>query len=162
MISDVVHAAALRKKDTEIALLRERIFQLEDEIFALKDTVKLHTQSSRIRLPSGLHLTGLELSFLMLFATRAKGTILSKEVLHRQCCNDNTALKLVDVIICKIRAKLKKFLGPEHDSLVTIWGSGYVLSDYHFSTIVSWFNPPTVDVPKLDPLKEFEDSDVFG
>ena len=64
-----------------------------------------------------------------------EGRPVSKERLHVGLSADvepMTELKIVDVIICKVRAKLKPYNPEGRCCIETVWGRGYRLSeDFH-------------------------------
>lgn len=69
-------------------------------------------------------LTRMESNLLDMLASNP-GHCFTKQYLHDTCLNADTEIKIVDVFICKIRKKLKKFL-PDV-SIRTIWGVGYAI-----------------------------------
>lgn len=96
-----------------------------------------------------VRLTSLELRFLLLFLrnpgrTIEKITIL--EQLYRHTGKPiSVELKLLDVLACKVRKKLKS-AGADHPVLNTVWGQGYVLGDPDPQAVDQW--PP--DLPPRD------------
>jgi two-component system cell cycle response regulator CtrA len=74
-----------------------------------------------------VHLTTKEYAILELLALR-KGMTVTKEMIlnHLYGGMDEPELKIVDVFLCKIRAKLRK-LGADH-LMSTVWGRGIVLA----------------------------------
>lgn len=74
-----------------------------------------------------LALTGKEYQMLELLSLR-KGVTLSKEVFltHLYGGMDEPEQKIIDVFICKLRAKLRAVNGHQ---IETVWGRGYVLRD---------------------------------
>ncbi|MEM6903234.1 MAG: response regulator transcription factor [Pseudomonadota bacterium] len=76
-----------------------------------------------------VHLTGKEYAILELLSLR-KGSTLTKEMFlnHLYGGIDEPELNFIDVLICKIRKKLKKATGGEI-YIETVWGRGYVLRD---------------------------------
>jgi two-component system cell cycle response regulator CtrA len=76
-----------------------------------------------------VHLTGKEYAILELLSLR-KGTALTKDMFlnHLYGGMDEPELKIIDVFICKLRAKLNAATGGEN-YIETIWGRGYVLRD---------------------------------
>jgi two-component system cell cycle response regulator CtrA len=88
---------------------------------------------------SAVHFTSKEYAILGLLSLR-KGMTISKEMLlnHLYGGMDEPEIKIIDVFVCKIRAKLRKAGG--HD-VETVWGRGYVLRD----------EPKAVESPSLAP-----------
>lgn len=74
------------------------------------------------------HATGKEFAMLELFATR-RNTVLTKEhfLAHMYDERDEPEVKIIDVFICKLRAKFKLYGVP--DMIETIWGRGYIMRD---------------------------------
>ncbi len=70
-----------------------------------------------------------EFSILELLTMR-KGKVVSKETIldHLYGGMDEPDMKIVDVFVCKLRAKIAKATGGEH-YIETVWGRGYVLRD---------------------------------
>lgn len=99
----------------EIALLRERIRQLEEEI-----------APSTVSVPLEWRLTASEARLFAHLTTRDVATKASiMTALYSDRPDDDPELKIVDVYVCKIRSKVKRF-GVE---IVTVWGRGYSLLD---------------------------------
>ena len=80
-----------------------------------------------------LHLTKKEYNMMELLARR-KGAVLNKDAfldhLYDSDCDEPTR-KIVDVFICKLRAKIKQALGGNEinaPDIETVWGRGYKLS----------------------------------
>lgn len=79
---------------------------------------------------AGIHLTGKELSMMLLFAS-SPGRVLSKEMIlenmYTEGVDDEPEMKIIDVFVCKLRKKLT----DEHPDAVkfieTVWGRGYRL-----------------------------------
>lgn len=67
-------------------------------------------------------LTGLEARLL---AALMVSRTCSKEHLHMIACSPDSELKIVDVVVCKLRAKLK----DQRLVILTQWGVGYRLED---------------------------------
>lgn len=99
----------------ENAILRERVRQLEDAL-----------ASSSITVPLEWGLTSTE---ARLFAHLVTRDVATKEsimtALYSDRPDDDPEKKIVDVFVCKIRAKVKPF-GVE---IATVWGKGYALVD---------------------------------
>ena len=75
--------------------------------------------------PMEWRLTGSEMrvfGVLMAREMATKDAIMA--ALYRDSCRDEAEIKIVDVFICKIRAKLRPFDVP----IETIWGHGYRLT----------------------------------
>lgn len=93
-----------------------------------------------------VRLTSLELRFLLLFL-RNPGRTLEKITILEQLYSHtdepiSVELKLLDVLACKVRKKLKS-AGADHPVLNTVWGQGYALSDPDPQAVDQW--PP--DLP---------------
>lgn len=76
-----------------------------------------------------VHFTGHEHTILRLLATRKNATVSKEAIMDALYTNDadEAESKIVDVYICKIRAKLR-----DHGvagCLQTVWGKGYVLNE---------------------------------
>jgi two-component system, cell cycle response regulator CtrA len=82
-----------------------------------------------------IHFTAKEYAMLELLALR-KGTTVSKEVClnHLYGGMDEPEIKIIDVFVCKIRAKLRKVNGHE---IETVWGRGYVMRDPALPNVAS-------------------------
>lgn len=75
-----------------------------------------------------IHLTGSEYRMLELLALRLGSTITKDMFLnHLYGGMDEPETKIIDVFICKLRAKLRKAGAGGH--VRTIWGRGYALSE---------------------------------
>jgi two-component system cell cycle response regulator CtrA len=75
-----------------------------------------------------VHVTGAEYAMLEVLALR-QGVCITKEMFLAQVYGgrDEPQIKIIDVFICKLRAKLKQASG---DGMIeTIWGRGYMLRD---------------------------------
>jgi two-component system cell cycle response regulator CtrA len=74
-----------------------------------------------------VHLTGREYQLLELLALR-KGATLTREAMLDSLYGgrDEPELKIIDVFICKLRAKLE---GARSGRIETVWGRGYRLTD---------------------------------
>lgn len=75
-----------------------------------------------------VHLTSKEFALLRLMTIR-KNTVMTKEAILSNLYGglDEPDIKIVDVFICKIRAKLAK--AGLKDVITTVWGRGYSVSD---------------------------------
>lgn len=75
-----------------------------------------------------IHLTGKEYRVIELLALRLGQTI-TKEMLldHLYGGMDEPEIKIIDVFVCKVRAKLRKAGAAGH--IRTIWGSGYQMTE---------------------------------
>jgi len=71
-----------------------------------------------------VHTTAKEATILLALAGR-RGSVLTKDALMTELYQgrDEPAVKIVDVFICKVRAKLDQ-LGAK-DAIETVWGRGY-------------------------------------
>jgi len=98
----------------EVETLRERVRQLEDAL----------TPSAGLPLEWGLTATEARL-----FSAIAGREMATKQYLMTALYSDRPdeepEIKIVDVLVCKIRKKLRPF-GVE---IKTIWGQGYMLPD---------------------------------
>lgn len=71
-----------------------------------------------------IHLTGQEFGLLELLAQREGRLVASHAFFNAEVFDEDTDDKIVDVIVCKVRAKFKA-VDPDFDALVTHWGEGY-------------------------------------
>lgn len=107
-MDDILEAAR-----REIAQLRERVRQLEEEI-----------APSSVSVPLEWRLTSSEARLFAHLTTRAVATKSSiMTALYSDRPEDDPELKIVDVFICRIRRKVKPY-GVE---IATVWGQGYSL-----------------------------------
>lgn len=78
----------------------------------------------------GIHLTGKELSMMLLFAS-SPGRVLSKEMLmenlYVEGIDDEPEMKIIDVFVCKLRKKLTDAHPDAEKFIETVWGRGYRL-----------------------------------
>lgn len=99
--------------ERENELLRERVIQLEDALFATAVDVPWEW--------------GLTHSERRVFGVLLSRTLATKEAvmaaLYTDHGRDEPEIKIVDVFVCKIRAKLRPF--GVH--IITRWGQGYEL-----------------------------------
>lgn len=99
----------------EIAQLRERVRQLEEEI-----------APSLVSVPLEWRLTASEARVFAHLTTRTVATKTSiMAALYSDRPDDDPELKIVDVYVCKIRRKVK----PYGVKIATVWGQGYSLVD---------------------------------
>lgn len=70
------------------------------------------------------HVTGKEATIILAMAGR-KGSVMTKDALMTELYQgrDEPQVKIVDVFICKVRAKLAKVGGD--GAIETVWGRGY-------------------------------------
>lgn len=103
-----------------IESLRDRVWELEEELRRLK--ADFH--GDRYAPPAEWGLTQSEAS---IFGTLVANTEMTKEMaLHallRVGADKEPDIKIVDVFICKMRPKLKRF----NVEIKTLWGRGYAL-----------------------------------
>jgi two-component system response regulator ChvI len=71
-----------------------------------------------------IHLTAQEFEVLELLAQREGRLVQGFAFFNAEIFDEDTDDKIVDVIICKIRAKFRA-VDPSFDALVTHWGDGY-------------------------------------
>lgn len=117
-----LHDDLVIRLEGEIDELRERIRQLEDLLgmtFEAPLQFGLTAKESRI------------LGFLMKVPMATKQALMS--ALYRDCIDAEPEIKIVDVFICKLRAKLEPF-GVRVE---TLWGRGYFLEDQAKTTIAA-------------------------
>lgn len=83
-----------------------------------------------------IHVTGKEYAMLELLAIR-KGSVLSKEMFmnHLYGGLEEPEEKIIDVLMCKLRKKLKTASGGI-DFIETIWGRGHILKTFDDDTKV--------------------------
>lgn len=112
-----------------------------------------------------VHLTRKELAMLLAVANR-KGGIVTKQGALTEVYGgrDEPELKIVDVFVCKIRAKLAK-VGAT-DTIETVWGQGYRWSKEvklrtPDSSFVSMETSPGI-VTRLEDLALAMDTNVSG
>jgi two-component system, cell cycle response regulator CtrA len=76
-----------------------------------------------------IHLTKHEYGILEILALR-KGTVVTKDMMMNHLygvMNDEPSIKVIDVFICKLRAKLEH--GGIKRYINTVWGRGYILQE---------------------------------
>jgi len=103
------------------------IFEFKQGDAVLK--VNLTTRSVQVN-GVVVDLTGKEMSMMLLLAS-SPGRVLSKEMLLTQMyvegVDDEPAIKIIDVFICKLRHKLENIHPDSKAFIQTIWGRGYAL-----------------------------------
>ena len=112
-----IHAVVRRSKGHAQSVIRT------GDIVVNLDAKTVEVNGNRV------HLTGKEYQMLELLSLR-KGTTLTKEMFlnHLYGGMDEPELKIIDVFICKLRKKLRHFLG--HSNYIErVWGRGCVLRD---------------------------------
>lgn len=114
-------------------LLRARIDQLLEE---RREWRRASGLAVDVHVPRGWGLTPGEERLLAELVRMPEGAVASKERLHVAFSGGDepeTALKIVDVIVCKVRKKLAAS-GVCHDdeegAIRTVWGRGYSLSPF--------------------------------
>jgi two-component system cell cycle response regulator CtrA len=125
---------------------------------AVLDAADQRTNASQVRTGKVLinlddrpvHLTGKEYGILELLSLR-KGTILTKEMLldHLYGGMDEPALKIIDVLVCKLRKKLAQATGGNH-YIETVWGRGYVLRELTHHLVA---DSPSRQVPATEVVQ---------
>lgn len=125
-LDDVSHLAC-----EEVPLLRARIDQLLEERREWRLASGLAVD---VHVPRQWGLTPGEERLLAELVRMPEGAVATKERLHIAFSGGDepdTALKIVDVIVCKVRKKLGEH-GVCHDEddgpIRTVWGRGYALS----------------------------------
>ncbi|WP_445493167.1 helix-turn-helix domain-containing protein [Rhodopseudomonas sp. RCAM05734] len=108
-------------RDEFVAALEAEIEALQDRLAALEEVMGM-----RIEVPFILQLTRHE---AQLFGFLLKRDLITKEqgmtVLYGdRAGGEEVEIKIIDVFVCKIRKKLKRF-GIE---IETVWGQGYRMS----------------------------------
>ncbi|WP_288036908.1 response regulator transcription factor [Acidiphilium sp.] len=91
--------------------------------------ISINTESREVKAKNKIiHLTNKEYSILELLILR-KGFVLTKEIFlnHLYGGLDEPEIKIIDVFICKLRKKLAS-CGADN-SVVTVWGKGYMMKD---------------------------------
>lgn len=119
-MSDVIDRLELENDE-----LRERVRQLEAALLADQEW----------RAPRIFNLTRTEERILA--GLVARGTVSKSRlmlVLYDGRAGDAPQPKIFDVLICKLRKKLR----PYDITIETIWGEGYKLSDQDYEKIKSW------------------------
>jgi two-component system cell cycle response regulator CtrA len=117
----------------ENSLLRERVADLEEQV----NMLKMQVVNTSWEVPLELGLTTSENRVLScLYHSKGHAT---KENIFDALYTDNDpnyvrGMKIVDVFICKMRKKLKKF----DLSIITIWGSGYILDEDSKAKLKEW------------------------
>lgn len=107
----------------EVAALRRRVVELEADNRRMSDALR----PAQV-LPTEWRLTPSEQTVIMALHRARRG--LTKNGIHAALYFDTTVeveLKIVDVFICKVRAKLKA-RGFDR-AIDTIWGNGYALTE---------------------------------
>lgn len=110
--------------DYRVEALEAEIERLQDRIQFLEDTLGLDRPLLE-RLPLEWGLTGKEARLFGILMARdiaSKATLMGG--LYDPGIDDEPQIKIVDVFVCKIRAKVKEY-GVE---IETKWGEGYALS----------------------------------
>lgn len=106
--------------------LAARIDQLTDEVSFLRRELGLVRDQDRIASIKARHrFTGREVAICDVLLAKAPDVAIAKEALFGAAWGadaDEIEIKIVDVYICKIRAKIGK------DAIETIWGTGYRLT----------------------------------
>lgn len=89
-------------------------------------TVNLDRQTLSVS-GAQVRLTGKEYKMIEILALR-KGAVVTKDMFLNHLYNgmDEPEMKIIDVFICKVRAKLRAASGGEH-YIQTVWGRGYTL-----------------------------------
>lgn len=104
----------VRRQQREIALLRERIRQLEEALVP-----------TDIVAPLEWCLTGAEARLFAFLTTREMATKQAiMNALYSGRAGDEPEIKIVDVFVCKLRKKIEPF-GVD---IQTVWGQGYRLA----------------------------------
>lgn len=91
--------------------------------------IYINTESREVKAKNKIiHLTNKEYSILELLILR-KGFVLTKEIFlnHLYGGLDEPEIKIIDVFICKLRKKLASC--GANNSIVTVWGKGYMMKD---------------------------------
>jgi len=77
-----------------------------------------------------VHLTGKELSMMLMFAS-APSRVMSKEMIlghmYTGGIDDEPEMKIIDVFVCKVRKKLTD-IHPDANFIDTVWGRGFRLA----------------------------------
>ncbi len=108
--------ARCRALESENDLLTERIAALESELRGER----------KFRAPLVMGLTHHEAGVLRVLYERKIATKRAiMDDLYSDRPNDIPEPKIVDVFVCKLRRKLRKFDVP----ITTVWGEGYTLTD---------------------------------
>lgn len=100
----------------EIAILRERVRQLEEALVP-----------ASIAVPLEFGLTGAEARVFAHLASRDVATKQSLMLALYGDRPDEPEIKIVDVFVCKLRKKVARF----GVNIETIWGQGYRLANRH-------------------------------
>lgn len=111
---------------TDVGVLRARIDQLIEERHGLK--ARVGDFEGELRIPYRLRLSAQERRLVEALA-RARGMV-TKERLHVVLSDSpepDTEIKIVDVLVCKVRRKLRAADMPS-DAILTHWGQGYSLT----------------------------------
>lgn len=126
------HEAQLEALRRENQRLSDRIEELE---YDLQRARGLSEPGEVWREPPELLLTKKEARVLRLLAERAPTIVTKQSALdYLYESMDEAQIKIVDVFICKIRAKIKGL--PVE--IETIWGQGYVMSREHGERWMRW------------------------
>ncbi len=108
------------------AVVRRNMGYFESKIQVGRISINLQTKTAKADgIP--LKITSKEYAILELLILK-RGHALTKEAflehLYDESCNEPT-LKIVDVFVCKLRAKIKEALNSDKTYIETIWGRGY-------------------------------------
>jgi len=104
----------VQRQNNEIAMLRERVRQLEEALAPAAVTVPLEWALTAAEARVFAHLTTREIA--------SKQSIMAALYSLRPDL-DEPEIKIVDVFICKMRKKI----APFGVKIVTVWGQGYAL-----------------------------------
>lgn len=120
--------------DVRLEALEQENERLRDELEALKESLGF-----RFIAPIEFRLTGME---TRCFGRLLKGGLVSKDsmmaALYRDAGNDEAEIKIVDVFVCKLRAKIKPF----GIAVRTVWGSGYQMDAAEIAKFhAEWVEP---------------------
>lgn len=126
----------------ELERLRAENVGLREEVLAWKDRrsstdaeplhvgpITLWPDQARVEVDGrSVHLTGRQRTLLECLARRKNATVTKDSILDFLYGGlDEPEAKIVDVMVCAVRRKLREFGADRH--LQTVWGVGYRLSD---------------------------------
>jgi DNA-binding response OmpR family regulator len=126
---DVSHLGVL-----DIGMLHARIDQLIEERHKLRGS----TKQAEVILPLTWKLTTQEYRLVAALVNTRADTVATKEKLHAdisRTSDSETGITIVDVVVCKTRHKLRSHVGC--DTIETVWGRGYRLTDSFRAHILS-------------------------
>jgi DNA-binding response OmpR family regulator len=115
----------LTAEQNEILDLRDQVYDLQQKLANCLEEARLDVGRPPRQFPRSWRLTPAEAAMLGLFAASVDG-FASRKDLHFVSARKNkyTGVKIVDVMVCKLRRKLR----DTGISITAVWGAGYEIS----------------------------------